>query len=318
MTATLDRPVKAAGASPSEPAEPAEPVEQRRSPAIPPLSPRLALLRGIFVTVAVLALASLLHLLLISRLEQSAAQQQHFDDFREALANGTAPIGPADFDGDPYPLGTPVARIQIAEIGLDQIVLEGTTATVLADGPGHRRDTPLPGQAGTSRLFGKRTTAGAVFGRIGELTIGDEIVVTTQQGTFDFRVIATRVEGDPITPRATAETARITLATADGPWWAPSGILRVDADLDDGAVGGPARLVTSEGLPAAERPNSGDPSELWILAFLLQLLLVLAVGMVWAWHRWGRPHAWITFVPPLLVVSSLASAEASRLLPSLL
>lgn len=307
MTATLDRP-----AAPT-----ADPTPGAPRP-VPPLAPRRALARGIFVSFALLALFLLLHLLLFGRLQQNAAQTQLFDDFRNAVAQGTAPVGPTDFEGVAYEPGTPVARLEIPRIGLDQIVVEGTTAEVLVDGPGHRRDSPLPGQAGVSRVFGKRTSAGAVFGRLGELSPGDEITVTTAQGTFEFRVLDSRTEGDPIQPLPSIDAARLTLATAGGPWYAPVGVFRVDAELVGDAVGGPSRLVTAEELTSAELPNGTDTSELWILAFLLQVLLALSVGAVWAWHRWGRPHAWISFVPPLLFVASLSATQATRLLPNLL
>ena len=80
----------------------------------------------------------------------------------------------------------------------------------------------------------------------------------------------------------------------------PSGVLRVDADLETGRRrrGRPARGTAN--LPAAEQIMGADASTLWALAFWLQALIVLTVGAVWAWHRWGRAPAWIVFLPPLL------------------
>ena len=61
-----------------------------------------------------------------------------------------------------------------------------------------------------------------------------------------------------------------------------------------------------------------DASTLWALAFWLQALIVLTLGAVWAWHRWGRAKAWVVFLPPLLLVGLAASGEAARLMPNLL
>jgi hypothetical protein len=61
-----------------------------------------------------------------------------------------------------------------------------------------------------------------------------------------------------------------------------------------------------------------DTSNLWVLVLWLQALIVLAVGAVWSWHRWGRPQTWIVFFPPLVLVGLAASAEVARLLPNLL
>lgn len=322
MTATVERPTAPAPDLEPSSEAPDQPnsagSSARPSSVAPPLTPARYLLRGVFLTVAVVAACLLLQLLLVGRLQQSAAQVQKFDDFREALASGTAPIGPADFNDEIYPLGTPVARLEIPAIGLDQIVSEGTTAEVLFDGPGHRRDTPLPGQVGVSFLFGRRTVAGGVFGSIASLDPGAEVTVTTQQGEFEFSVVAVRRAGDPLPPLASATASRVTLTTADGSWWAPDGVVRVDADLVGQSVGGPARLVTGDGLTAAERPLAVDTTELWLLMFFLQVLLALSIGLVWAWHRWGRPHAWITFLPPLLYVGIETAGQAARLLPNLM
>ena len=76
----------------------------------------------------------------------------------------------------------------------------GTTSGVLFDGPGHRRDTPLPGQQGTSLIMGRRAAFGGPFAGIDDLEKGDRIRVTTGQGAFDFDVIGVRHEGDPTPP----------------------------------------------------------------------------------------------------------------------
>jgi len=61
--------------------------------------------------------------------------------------------------------------------------------------------------------------------------------------------------------------------------------------------------------------SSFVPSLPWILPFALMLL---SIGGIWAWHRWGHAQAWVVFLPPLLLVGLAASGEAVRLLPNLL
>ena len=224
------------------------------------------------------------------------------------------------FDREPvFALGTPVAFIEIPSIGLRQVVGEGTAASELLHGPGHRRDTPLPGQVGTSVVFGRRAAFGGPFSRIAELTKGAEIKVTTGQGAdFTFRVIAVRRDGDPAPAAAARGTSRLTLVTAAGRAFFPEGVLRVDADLEGQAVVGPARLISASGLPAPERLMAGDTRTLWALALWLQALIALSIGAVWAWHRWGRVQTWIVFLPALLLVGLCVSGEAARLLPNLL
>ena len=49
------------------------------------------------------------------------------------------------------------------------VVVEGTTPGEPDAGPGHLRDTPLPGQAGVSVVFGRRATFGAPFASLPQL-----------------------------------------------------------------------------------------------------------------------------------------------------
>jgi sortase A len=267
--------------------------------------------------VFVLSFTLLLQLLVIGSLQQSAAQERMFDSFRADLARGTAPIGPADDQNRALRPGTPVAYIEIPAIGLRQVVGEGTTPSIMFSGPGHRRDTPLPGQIGTSVVFGRNAAFGGPFSHLDELDDGDTITVTTGQGVFEFDVLGVRNEGDPVPELPTAGEARLTLATAGGQAFLPDGVVRVDAELDGDAVIGPPRAITTAGLPREERLMAGDTSTLWALALWLQALILLAVGATWAWHRWGHAQTWVVFLPPLLLVGLAASGEVARILPNL-
>jgi len=85
--------------------------------------------------------------------------------------------------------GEAVARINVPKIQVDKIVVQGVQVEDLRNGPGHYRATVFPGQAGNSGIAGHRTTYGAPFNRIDELTPGDEIRVTTVQGEHLYRVL---------------------------------------------------------------------------------------------------------------------------------
>ena len=127
------------------------------------ISSRMQLVRAVLVLVFVLSATLLIQLVLVSSLQRSAAQGRAFDRFRSELATGTAPIGPTDESGRQLPIGTPVAYIEIPSIGVEQVIGEGTTSSALFTGPGHRRDTPLPGQVGSSIVFGRRAAFGGPF-----------------------------------------------------------------------------------------------------------------------------------------------------------
>jgi sortase A len=285
---------------------------------LPPISPRLAVLRGALLMVLVLSISMLVYLLVLSSLQQHAAQDQQFDALRGRLALGTAPIGPTDSEGFALERGTPIAYLEIPEIGLRQVVTYGTTPGTLTTGPGLRRDTPFPGQVGTSVVFGRRTAFGGPFGQISGLEAGDLVRVTTGQGEFAYEVVGVRREGDPVPAPVAAGSARIVLTTADGRPLLPDGVVRVDADLVGPAVGGAAPAIATSALPSSEQALGTDTSTLWALLLWLQALIALSVVAVWSWYRWGRAQTWIVFVPVLLLVGMATAGQAARLLPNLL
>ena len=52
--------------------------------------------------------------------------------------------------------GDVMAQIEIPSIGLDAKVVSGVQVADLKNGPGHYRDTPMPGQFGNSAIAGHR------------------------------------------------------------------------------------------------------------------------------------------------------------------
>lgn len=282
------------------------------------LSPRQQLVRAVLVLAVVLSTSLVLHLTLISAVQQGAGQHRAFEQLRGQLAEGTAPVGPTDNDGRELAPGSPVAYMEIPKLNLEQVLVEGTGAGTLFIGPGHRRDSPLPGQPGVSVVMGRKAAFGGPFRRIHQLQKGAVIRVTTGEGKYVYKVTGVRRAGDPVPAAPASGEGRLLLVTADGRRFVPSGVLRVDAELSDPAGVGSARLVSSRTLPANEQIMAGDPSTLWALAMWLQFLLLAVLGAAWAWYRWGRAKAWIVFVPPLLLLGISVSGEAARLLPNLL
>jgi sortase A len=88
----------------------------------------------------------------------------------------------------PAPTGSAVAIIRIPKISVNDAVVEGVGVDDLKKGPGHYPNTPLPGQTGNAAIAGHRTTYGAPFYRLNELSAGDDIFVTTRDGTYDYKV----------------------------------------------------------------------------------------------------------------------------------
>lgn len=294
-----------------------QPVSATQSPP-PALAPGLRFARAVLLTLVLLVAAFLVQITIVSRFQHSAEQQRAFESYRQQLAIGTAPAGPIGSSGEPLERGQGVARLEITSIGLDQIVVHGTDSATLFGGPGHRIDTVLPGQIGTSVVLGRRSAYGGPFSRLADLQPGDIVLATTGQGRFEYSVTGVRREGDPVPPPIDPLGGRLTLVTADGVAFVPSGVLRVDADLVGPGAAGSERLVTAAELPAADRAMAADRSDLWRLALWLQALLVVAVGAIWCWHRWHPVKVAVVATPVLALVGLAAAGELTRHLPNLL
>jgi hypothetical protein len=225
-------------------------------------------------------------------------QQTSYANFRVKLANGTAPVGQTDAKGRLYPLGTAV------------------TSGVLESGPGHLRDTPLPGQPGISVVMGRQAAFGGPFGALDKLRSGDPLTVTTGQGVQAFKVLDVRRAGDLLPPVLATGGSRIVLVTGDGPAFGPHGLLYVDAELTSTVQ--PANTVTTGFVTGAERPMAGDPGALYVLVLWAEALVVAAAGVAWLRLRWGRWQSWLVGVPVLAALGIAVANQIAELLPNLL
>ncbi|MCX5013880.1 sortase [Streptomyces sp. NBC_00555] len=281
----------------------------RVAPPVPTAGP------GLWATGAALAILGALLLGFVAEvgplghLRHERDRRVGYAELRDKLANATAPVGPTE-------AGAPVALLAIPQIGVREVVREATTADVLASGPGHRRDTVLPGQPGTSILMGRQAGYGGPFGHIGDLERGETFTVTTGQGEHAYRVLGVRRAGDPQPAKPTGDAGLLTLMTADGTPYMPRGVLQVDAELLSPAQQSGGR--TPGRLAAEEAPMAGQASA-WVPLILWgQALLLAAAALAWARVRWGRAHTWLVGFPVLAALALAVSDQAALLLPNLL
>jgi sortase A len=85
-------------------------------------------------------------------------------------------------------VGDSLTRIKIPSIGVDVVVVEGTTASALRAGAGHYPDTPLPCEQGNVAIAGHRTTYGRPFNQLDRVEPGDEIILETPVGSCRYLV----------------------------------------------------------------------------------------------------------------------------------
>jgi len=87
-------------------------------------------------------------------------------------------------------LGSPVARLVIPKLDLDEVVVEGVGAAALRAGPGHMTGSAVPGDRGNSVLSAHRDRH---FRSLGELGVGDTLVTESDRGTVVWQVARVRV-----------------------------------------------------------------------------------------------------------------------------
>jgi sortase A len=88
----------------------------------------------------------------------------------------------------PPALGKALGVIEIPKIQLEKVVVQGANPEQLAKGPGHVSTTVMPGQPGTFGISGHRTTHGAPFYRLNELSKGDTITIVTRYAIYTYEV----------------------------------------------------------------------------------------------------------------------------------
>jgi sortase A len=190
------------------------------------------------------------------------------------------------------------------------VVVEGTSARDLTSGPGHRADTPLPGQFGVSVVYGRRVTYGAPFEHLMRLQVGDRITATTGQGRATYRVSSF---GDGTHPAPANSTNRLLLVTADSAG-VPHSFVSVSADLVSAAQPEPGNLPS---VPEDQKGLSTGTTSLLTTLLWSQALVALVVLITFGLHRWSRRATYLAAAPVALAVLWNLYENLACLLPNL-
>lgn len=103
-----------------------------------------------------------------------------------ALRNG--PL--AALAASTFEIGSPVARLQIPRLDLDEIVIEGVGDEELNVGPGHLPGSALPGAPGNAVISAHRDRH---FLSLGRLEVGDTVVTELGADRREWVVVSRRV-----------------------------------------------------------------------------------------------------------------------------
>jgi sortase A len=292
----------------------------------------------VFITAGVLILLFVAYQLWGTGIREAQAQRSLTRDFDAQLdeagievpdTDTTTTTAPTPTTTEPLPPppppndGSAVAHISIPAIGVDKVVVQGVEVADLKKGPGHYPDSPLPGQPGNAAIAGHRTTYGAPFNRIDELGKGDEILVTTLQGSFRYEVreqlIVSPGEVDVLEDFG---DNRLTLTSCHPKYSASQRIVVVSALVGPAAAPSPAATTPQEGNASGTTGQTidaglgGERASAWPA-----VLLAVACALIWvaAWlfgKLWKKWPAYAIGLPVFLVVLFFFFENFSRLLPA--
>lgn len=286
----------------------------------------------VFVTVGVLVLLFVAYQLWGTGIYTNREQDRLAKEFKSVLARALPPSTTTTAAPEPTTTtttlppeeaipfvvreGEGVARIIIPRIGLDKIVVEGTSRDDLRKGPGHYPKTVLPGQAGNSAIAGHRTTYGAPFGNLDQLQDDDKIIVDTALGRFTYRVYEpilivephnlTVLRPDPL------RTATLTLTTCN-PKYSAAQRLVVKAELQEDPLPAPKITHAPKVSEAGLSGESGSKTPTLIAGAIAAL-----IGLLWwlFFHRHPRWATWLVGAIPFAVALFFFYVYLERVLPS--
>jgi len=157
---------------------------------------------------------------LAMRYEANKTQKVMIEDFEKNIKKVDGQLGVSEKTKtkDEKPLESEegaIGIISIPKIDLNVALSEGVDASVLKYAVGHFRGTPMPGDKGNFCVAGHRSyTYNQYFNRLDELGIGDEIIVTTQDGKFKYEVYESKVvKPEEISVLDNTQGEEITLVT---------------------------------------------------------------------------------------------------------
>lgn len=106
--------------------------------------------------------------------------------------------------------GSPVARLTIPRLMLDEIVFEGVDSDALNAGPGHLPGSAFPGEKGNAVIAAHRDRH---FARLGQIDVGDTVVTESGAHTDRWVVISKRVIDADAPALYRTRDATLTLST---------------------------------------------------------------------------------------------------------
>ena len=272
----------------------------------------------VLLLVAVVAVV----LVAVEPLFQQREQAMLLDDYRGAIdraANQATGLGGVEVARTAPEFGSPVGIVEIGAIGSRQVVVEGATAPIMQNGPGHVPGTAAPGQPGNSVIVGRSWLFGGPFADLGSLEVGDRIGVTTTQGQSVYEVSS----NDSVTFGEGEDSIDAIYGPSDGDQLT---LVASDSALPFNSSRARVVVATMDGKPFAPTPQNGrsvtqtgttGETSRWPMVLLALLCLggSIAAAVILR-QRSSARIAYLLAAPPLLVFAVVTSETLSQLLPA--
>ncbi len=261
-----------------------------------------------FLTIGLCLILFVVYVFGFTSLQQQRKQRQLLNVY-------TSTAGAALYTGSTPHDGLPVGVLHIPALNLDQVVVQGTSPSDLAAGPGAMPNTSVLGTKGNAVIAGRSYTASAPFGQLRQLKASDQINVVTALGSFKYRVVGSAKVAVPgqVNPASPTKVAELTLLTSQS--LTGGGTLYVKALLVSAPAAASRAKVppTTTQLGVAGDPSATIPAIIWGAL----LVLVLAASII-AYRQSGRRIVvvYLLSTPIVLAVALMFYSQLYQLMPS--
>jgi sortase A len=235
-------------------------------PPAPLTGRRIGVALGVWVVVTLVAVALVIYGVgpMLQQRDQRHLLRDYRRDIRQAANEQVSLVVDEETSAAPD-AGSPVAILDVGDVHVEQVVVEGVGPQQTRRGPGHVPGTAGPGQPGNSAVVARRSAFGATFSELGNIDEGDRILVTTTQGQSVYEVAAVRrarLLDEAPEPDATTTWEDTTPTAAGDP--ASEGdedAAAEDAHASEGTEGDDADAVLPEGDLTLEDVYGPSPDD---------------------------------------------------------
>ena len=269
---------------------------------------------GRYVLISVLSAVVIVPFILgptTSQRDQNVLAEELATRFAQAAsAAGTDDLSPLPIQA--FAQGSPVAIIEISKLGVQSVVIEGSSSRDTSRAIGHLFGSSGPGQEGNAVLVGRSAAFGAGFKDINTLADGDKITISTIQGNTEY-VVDSSLEIPSGGPLGATSDNRLTLVTGD-PKLMSSSLFAVSASM----VSNPYIAYPQNPSWLASHPLGDQGLPLAQLILLLSVVSVIGISFRISLFYFSKVTVYSIFFPIFLAQSILVARTVFDFLPPVL